>query len=117
MEQSKDKSYLLELFNSLSDDEKNSLIDYAEFLQSRSTHEPADLQQPVDIERPSKETVVGAIKRLKSTYPMIESMSIFSAASSLMTEHMVNGRDAIEVIDEMQELFEQAYENLLKEIK
>ena len=66
----------------------------------------------VDIPRPNDETVVGAIKRLKQTYPMIESMSVFSTASSLMTEHMVQGRDAVDVIDEMEQLFEAAFEEL-----
>ena len=45
---------------------------------------------------------------------MIESMSVFSAASTLMTDHMVKGRDVIEVIDEMEILFEDAYKELLE---
>jgi hypothetical protein len=59
--------------------------------------------------------VVGAVKRLKGKYHMIESMSVFSEASSLMTDHMVKGRDAVEVIDEMEILFEKAYKKLLRE--
>ncbi len=46
---------------------------------------------------------------------MIESMTVFSAASALMTDHMVKGRDVIEVIDEMEILFEQAYTKLVQE--
>ena len=57
--------------------------------------------------------MVGAIKRLKTTYHMVGSMSVFSAASTLMTEHMVKGRDVTEVIDEMEVLFEEAYQKLL----
>jgi hypothetical protein len=48
---------------------------------------------------------------------MIESMVVFSSASSLMTEHMVKGRDVVEVIDEMQELFENFHAELLKGMK
>ena len=54
------------------------------------------------------------MKRLKSTYPMIDSMSVFSQASALMTDHMVKGRNLDEVIDEMEILFESAYNSLLQ---
>ena len=46
---------------------------------------------------------------------MIESMAVFSEASSLMTDHMVKGRDVVEVIDEMEILFEDAYKKLVQE--
>ncbi len=59
--------------------------------------------------------MVGAIKRLKATYQMIGSMSVFSEASALMTDHMVKGRDVVEVIDEMEVLFEDAYKKLEQE--
>ena len=44
---------------------------------------------------------------------MVESITVFSKASALMTQHMMNGRDANEVIDEMEVIFEQAYQELL----
>jgi hypothetical protein len=59
--------------------------------------------------------VVGAIKRLKQTYPMIESMAVFSSASALMTDHMVKGRELQEVIDEMEALFAENYQQLLQD--
>lgn len=108
------KNKLLSIFETLDNERQVSLIDYAEFLQSKGDLVASEIPEPVDIERPEKETVVGAIKRLKLTYPMIENMSIFSAASSLMTEHMVNGRDAVEVVDEMEVLFEDAYQVLIE---
>ena len=104
------KSKLLAIFETLNEEKQTSLIDYAEFLQSKGDLVSVEVQAPLSIERPSDETVVGAINRLKQTYPMIESMSVFSAASSLMTEHMINGRDVIEVVDEMQVIFEEAYQ-------
>lgn len=100
---------LLAIIETLNDEKQTSLLDYAAYLQSQGDLVVTEVAAPVSIERPQEETVVGAIKRLKSTYPMIESMSIFSSASSLMTEHMINGRDSVEVIDEMQVLFEEAY--------
>ena len=103
------KTKLLAIIETLNDEKQTSLLDYAGFLQSQGDLVVTEVPEPIAIERPQAETVVGAIKRLKSTYPMIESMSIFSSASSLMTEHMINGRDSVEVIDEMQVLFEEAY--------
>jgi hypothetical protein len=42
-------------------------------------------------------------------------MSVFSEASALMTDHMVKGRDVVEVIDEMEVLFDEAYKTLVQE--
>lgn len=108
---------LAEIFDTLDDERKASLLDFAEYLQSKGGLVKKEVGEPVDIPRPKEETVVGAIKRLKQTYPMIENMSVFSAASSLMTDHMVNGRDVVEVIDEMEKLFEESFEKLLKEME
>ena len=108
---------LAELYDSLNDESRASLFDYAEFLVSRGGMVEREIGDPLEIPRPEEETVVGAIKRLKQTYPMIESMSVFSEASSLMTEHMINGRDATEVIDDMEKLFEEFYTRLLRDIE
>lgn len=106
---------LLKIFDSLDDARRESLLHFAEFLQSKGVPVKKEIGPPLEIPRPESETVVGAIKRLKHTYPMVESMSVFSAASSLMTDHMVKGRDVIEIIDEMETLFETAYQQLLKD--
>ncbi len=110
-----DFSTLRAIFETLDEERQRSLLEFAEFLQSKGDLVPKEIGEPLDIPRPVEETVVGAIKRLKQTYPMIDSMAVFSAASSLMTDHMVSGRDRVEVIDEMQELFHQAYEKLLQD--
>ncbi|MCK5001670.1 MAG: Crp/Fnr family transcriptional regulator [Gammaproteobacteria bacterium] len=107
---------LIEIFETLDAERQASLFDFAEFLQSKGGLVVKEVGDPVEIERPDKETVVGAIKRLKNTYPMIESMTVFSSASELMTDHMVKGRDAIEVIDEMEKIFEDFYAKMLKEL-
>ena len=109
-----DREKLLEVFESLNDEKQASLIDYAEFLRSKGDLVTKEVPAPESIERPKEETVVGAIKRLKLTYPMIESMSVFSAASDLMTDNMVSGRYAAEVIDDMQTLFEEEYQSMLE---
>ena len=114
---SRNTKSLVEIFDTLDAERQASLLDFAEFLQSKGDLVVTEIAELVEIERPDKETVVGAIKRLKQTYPMIDSMAVFSSASELMTEHMVKGRDAIEVIDEMEKIFEDFYSKMLKELQ
>lgn len=109
----KQSQELVELYESLDDERKASLCDFADFLLAKAGPISREVPAPDDIERPESETVVGAVKRLKLKYHMIDSMTVFSAASSLMTDHMVKGRDAVEVIDEMEILFEEAYNKLV----
>ena len=116
-EKIKTSKALTELYESLDDERKQSLCDFADFLYARAEPVVKEVPPPEDIPRPEEETVVGAIKRLKSKYHMVESMSVFSRASSLMTDHMVSGRDVVEVIDEMEALFDEAYNNLLNELE
>lgn len=111
----KSSEALIELYESMADEQKQDLSDFAEFLLEKYGSIIKDIPPPEDIPRPETETVVGAVKRLKLTYHMVESMSVFSEASSLMTDHMVKGRDVVEVIDDMEQLFERAYQNLLDE--
>lgn len=110
-------SALLELYESLDEERQASLADYAQYLLDKHGAVIKELSEPMDIARPEDESVVGAIKRLKQTYPMIESMQVFSSASALMTDHMVKGRDAGEVIDEMEKLFIDFYTEMLKEFE
>lgn len=109
----KSSQQLVDLYESMDDECKQSLSDFADFLYEKSGPVVKEIPPPDEIPRPQEESVVGAIKRLKTTYHMVESMTVFSAASSLMTEHMVKGRDVTEVIDEMEVLFEEAYQNLI----
>lgn len=113
----KSNQKLLDLYEAMDDARKQSLCDFADFLFAQAEPIVKEILPPEDIPRPQIETVVGAIKRLKAKYHMVESMSVFSAASSLMTEHMVSGRDSVEVIDEMEILFEDAYNSLLQDNK
>lgn len=106
---------LIDLYEAMDDERKRSLSDFADFLYAQAEPVSKEIPPPDDIPRPDEESVVGAVKRLKAKYHMIESMSVFSSASSLMTDHMVSGRDKVEVIDEMEKLFEDAYNKLLQE--
>ena len=115
MNKIKSSQDLIDLYEAMDDNRKKSLSDFADFLYAQAEPITKEIQPPDDVPRPEQETVVGAIKRLKMTYHMIESMSVFSEASSLMTDHMVKGRDVVEVIDEMEVLFEVAYKKLVQE--
>lgn len=117
MSKIKSSEQLVSLFESLDDESKQSLSDFADFLLAKNGPVIKEIPAPQSIERPEKETVVGAVKRLKATYHMVESMTVFSAASALMTDHMVKGRDLVEVVDEMEALFEGAYKKLVDDIE
>jgi len=86
-----------------------SLIEYAEFLAARhpAKQTPVSL---VGIERPAEESVVAAIKRLSHTYPMLDRQALLHETSSFMMQHMMQGREAVEVIDEMEIYFLRQYE-------
>jgi hypothetical protein len=102
---------LLRAFRALSETRQQGLLDYAEFLVERvAPHDTPVINQPLDIPRPEKESVVKAIKRLRETYPMIDRAKILNETSGLMTQHLIHGKPAPEVIDELETLFRRHYE-------
>lgn len=104
----KKEKQLLAQFRSLSDADANTLLDFAEFLAAR---QPApEIPQTVNkIERPAEEKVVAAIKRLTTSYPMLDKAQILNETSALMAQHMLQGKPAKEVIDELEAVFERHY--------
>ncbi len=111
----KSSDALINLYEAMDDERRRSLCDFADFLYAQAEPISKEVPAPENVPRPQQESVVGAVKRLKVKYHMVESMSVFSAASTLMTDHMVKGRDVVEVIDEMEVLFEEAYDQLLQD--
>ncbi len=104
---------LLKSFAALADAQQQALLDYAEFLRERHAPEQAaPAAEPVAIPRPQQESVVAAIKRLRATYPMVDSGALLNEASSLMAQHLLQGRAGPEVIDELEELFAQSFADL-----
>jgi hypothetical protein len=103
-----DQRQLLRLFRKLDAPSRETLLAFARFLAARES-EPADIpavpEEPCHEPRPTEETVVSAIRRMRRTYPMLDSATMLNEASSLMTAHVVNGRAAAEVIDELENLF------------
>ncbi len=102
---------LREILERLPEEQARQLLEYAEFLFARHGVEEAPTT-PLDIERPEAESVVLAIKRLRMTYPIIDPAKLLSETYDLMTQHVMQGRAAIEVIDEMEALFRRHYEQL-----
>lgn len=105
------------LAEKLSEGEQKNLLDYAEFLVSRSANEPEPVSYvPLEILRPAEETVVAAMKRLSKTYPMLNVDKFLHEASSLMSDHIMHGKAALGVINDLQKLFEKNYQEYVDEV-
>lgn len=103
---------LSKVFRSLRREDQDTLIAFAEFLASRGraeVQEEAPLLEPKQIQRPRDESVVGAIKRLSQSYHMLDRSAMLNETSSLMGAHVLQGRPAAEVIDELEVLFARYY--------
>ncbi|HRH79984.1 MAG TPA: hypothetical protein PLW81_02955 [Thiobacillaceae bacterium] len=107
-----DERRLLRLFRALPETRRAGLLDYAEFLlaRDRGSADSENIDTPLDIPRPARENVVKAIKRLTATYPMLDRGKLLHDTSALMTQHLVHGRSAGEVIDELEGVFRSHYE-------
>lgn len=104
---------LLERLRRLSEGERRILLDFAEFLAARAAPAAsAPATEPLPIPRPERETVVRAIKRLRATYPMLDPRKLLHETSHCMTLHVVQGRPAAEVIDELELVFSRHYQKL-----
>jgi hypothetical protein len=100
------------LLSQLDEQHQQAVLDYATFLVQRyriDQQREID-QQPATIERPEQESVIAAIKRLKKTYPMLDTDIMLDETSALMGQHILKGRETAEVIDELQSIFETRYE-------
>lgn len=118
----KQERKLLRLFKALSPSNKDTLLAFAEFLNARANEQESDnspeandslsISEPLTIERPDNESVIKAIKRLTATYPMVDKESILHPISDLMTSHMLQGRPAKDVIDDLEVIFLNEYKRM-----
>mgnify|MGYP003395271830 CR=1 FL=1 len=88
-----------------------TLLDFAEFLLARHAV-PEASTAPLELPRPDTESVLGALRRLRTTYPMLDPADLLQESSALMSTHLTQGRAATVVIDELETLFRRQYEKL-----
>lgn len=118
------KDAFFSLLEGLSAADQTAVINFAEFLSSRSGSLPlpvpsslepvlpVEVPEPESIPRPEDEKVVAAVKRLSKTYFMLDKKAMLGETSDLVTQHIIQGRDVVEVIDELETLFIQKYQSL-----
>ena len=114
------------LLEGLSAVDQTAVVSFAEFLSSRNGSlpltvpgfsEPAlpvEIPEPESIPRPEDEKVVAAVKRLSKTYFMLDKKKMLGETSDLVTQHIIQRRDVVEVIDELEAVFSREYQ-LLKD--
>jgi len=128
---------LLALFNNLTEQDAQTLLRFAEFLANSDSpieivdepetklqeDEPqvsavtSSVPKPVPIERPAEEKVVDALKRMSSTYPMLDRKKILDKASALVAQHVMFGQPAAVVINQIEEMFEKEYAQFVEDYK
>jgi len=108
---------LLKLFDSLSAADRQHLLVFAEFLVTRTAESGPEQGKPAAepriVPRPENETVIAAIKRLSSSYSMLDKSEMLHETSDLVTSHVIKGRAAGEVIDELEVMFLKHYQKKL----
>ena len=108
----KSEKQLLNLYRGLPTAARSNLLDFAAFLLERYPPQTQVAQEPLEIPRPTEESVIAAVKRLSATYPMLNKDTMLHDTSALVTQHLVQGRDAMDVIDELEDIFRQHYQSL-----
>ena len=99
-----------DILQQLPESQAQALLDYAEFLLARYGAAPVAEPALRDLPRPPNESVVAAIKRLRASYPMLDATKLLNETSVLMSEHVLRGRAAVEVIDALEQLFRRHFE-------
>ena len=114
-----DRKRLVRLYDGMDEQMRASLLDYAEFLsqrgQSDSTSGIDAKQQPLEHPRPDDENVINAIKRLRATYFMLNTDELLNETSALMAQFMIQGREAVAVIDDLEAVFDKHYQSYLQQ--
>jgi hypothetical protein len=116
----KQQKKILGILEGLSSVDRASVISFAEFLRSRAetansvsvSAAAAEIPEPRLGPRPQDERVVAAVKRLSSAYFMLDKSKMLGVTSDLVTQHVLQGREAAEVIDELERVFADHYRQL-----
>ena len=110
---------LTEIFRQLTAADQLTLLAFAEFLAVRSSpggkaisSEAVVIPRPEVIERPPRESVVAALKRLSKTYHMLDKTVMLGATSDLVATSIMQRTDTVMVVDELEKIFRSHYEKL-----
>ena len=110
-----DGKRILKIFARLPEQDQKTLLDLAEFLAAKIPQQEHALPEPKTIPRPQQESVVQGLKRLSTTYFMLDKATMLNEASTLMAQHIMQGRPACDVIDDLETLFLEQYHKLRDE--
>jgi hypothetical protein len=118
----KQQKKILGILERLSAADQQSVTSFAEFLLSRAQSDTAvspsasttavDIPEPELVPRPKDERVVAAVKRLSKAYFMLDKSKMLGVTSDLVTQHILQGREAADVIDELEKVFADHYRQL-----
>lgn len=104
---------LMSIWRSLSQSDRNTLLLFAKFLKHQAGDEEDQevvSQHPISLPKPPGESAVLALKRLKKSYPMIDTdMSMLDEATRLIMQKVMGAEDAV-VIEQLEKLFENRYQ-------
>ncbi len=118
---------LLDTLEKLTSTDQSAVAGFAEFLLSRASGvsapsptitmpvadtPPEEIPEPEHIPAPENERVIAALKRLSKTYSMLSKTRTLEITSDLMTQHIMQRREASEVIAELERVFQKEYEAL-----
>jgi len=108
-----DGDELEQLYAQLSAQPQQTLLAFARFLAHDPSQNaaPRTPEQPQLHPRPETESVVAGIKRLSASYPMLKKERLFGYTSDLMTQHMIQGRDTKDIIDDLEKFFAETYQD------
>ena len=113
------EQHLMRLYRGLGPADQATLLAFAAFLDARIavrpvtvSRKPVEVPEPEPIERPPGESMVGGLKRLAKTYPMLDKSKMLSATSDLVASQIMQGGDPAGAIDQLEEIFREHYEQL-----
>ncbi len=110
-----DVKRLTRIFARLPEQDQKTLLDLAEFLAAKVPQKEQAIPEPKSIPRPQGESVVQGMKRLSTSYFMLDKATMLNEASTLMAQHIMQGRPASDVIDDLETLFNEQYRKLRDE--
>ncbi len=112
---------ILKLWRKLGKEQRECLLTYAEFLYQRDDARLATkkevVRHPVEVAKAADETVVGAIKRLSTCYPMLEKKDLLAETSALMSKHLLQGVARERVVEELEAVFLRHYQSYRAELE